>query len=422
MIDSTDTNEIRKHLFSLTNRGIKYNLDRIREAARKCGKPQLAYPCFHVAGTNGKGSTCAFLQTMLQRMGYRTGLFTSPHLIHFEERFQIDGVPVAEELWREVYEVQREVIDELHLTFFEATTLMAFELFKRNGVEWAIFETGLGGRFDATNIVKPEVSVITKIAMDHMDYLGDSLAAIASEKLGIVKEMTPLVFADNQDASVMELVRKTCAAQKAPCSVIGNNHAGSVMIDESGSQFFFKGVRYTTAMSGTYQVLNAMLALEAMECAGLNDRDAMVAGIRNAFVPGRFQLVHYNGKKIIFDVGHNPDAAEVLIETIHSRFQSQSICIVTGIMRDKDWESILKKYCSIADKIIVTRPATDRAALPEMLRCCINYNTIPTECIDTVADAVTAALKGTEEIVCIAGSFFTVGEALVTLGINPYLT
>jgi len=177
----TNAGDIRTHLFSLATRGIKYDLDRMRHAALMCNNPQDQYSSFHVAGTNGKGSTCAFLESVLRSCGKKTGLFTSPHLVRFEERFMINGRPIGEALWLAVYEDLRPTIDEQELTFFEATTLMAFELFLREKVEWAVFETGLGGRLDATNVVVPRVSVISRLALDHKEYLGNDLVSVAGK-------------------------------------------------------------------------------------------------------------------------------------------------------------------------------------------------------------------------------------------------
>ena len=170
-IMETSSRIISQRLFLRTTHGIKLGLDRMRAAADRIGNPQDQYPSVHIAGTNGKGSVCAYLDSCLRRMGFKSGLFTSPHIVDFEERFIINGRPVASESWVAVYRDIEPVIEELGLTFFEAATLIAFELFKREKVEWAVFETGLGGRLDATNIIRPEAAVVTRLAMDHMDLL-----------------------------------------------------------------------------------------------------------------------------------------------------------------------------------------------------------------------------------------------------------
>ena len=269
---SSQASIIREHLFSLTAKGIKYDLERIREAAKIFGNPQNTYRSFHVAGTNGKGSTCAYLESILRSMGFRTGLFTSPHIISFEERFCICGKPVTEECWLEVYKDQQEIIRRLNLTFFEASTLIAFEIFRRKKVDWAVFETGMGGRLDATNVINPQVSIITSISMDHTEFLGDSLLSIAGEKLGIVKENIPLVIAKNSEKGVMKLAEDICSRKKADISVVSLDDADEITHTEKGMQFRRNGVLYTINLSGEFQVLNSLLAIKGIELAGLENK------------------------------------------------------------------------------------------------------------------------------------------------------
>ncbi len=414
-----NSSEIKKHLFSLNSKGIKYDLNRITEAARRCGNPQLAYRCFHVAGTNGKGSTCAYLESMLRAAGFKTALYTSPHLLNFEERFQINGKIIDESQWIEVYYDLKQVADELNLTFFETTTLMAFELFKRNKVQWAVFETGLGGRLDATNIIKPDVSVITRVALDHMDLLGKELKDIAREKAGIIKSGIPAVVAFNCDQQVRDVFRQTCTSMNAPCHEVSFSDATDVCETASGISFCRKGKRYQLTMPGRYQVMNALLALEAMERLSLLS-DISGTGLSKAFLPGRFQQISFGHKRFILDVGHNPDAADVLVENLKKQFKKESICIVTGIMKDKDYPGILKKYSEIADTIILSRPEVERASMPEELIKSIPPGTVHARISNTIADALSEAMKGPHPVICIAGSFYTVGEACSLMGVDLF--
>lgn len=413
--------DIRMYLFSLVHRGIKYELDRIIEAAERCGNSYNAYKSFHVAGTNGKGSTCAYLDSVLRCKGYKTGLFTSPHLLRFEERIQINGKPVSEELWLEIFKEQREIIDKYKLTFFEATALMAFEIFKRSNVEWAVFETGLGGRLDATNIIRPEVSVITKIAMDHMELLGADIVSIAGEKLGIVKEKVPLVMAYNDDPSVNDLVNKVCVSKNVQYTLISMNDASNIHIDSSGTIFGYKNRCFSTPLIGRFQTLNSLLAIKALEQAGIDDYAELEQGIRQACLPGRFQEINISGKQVIFDVGHNPDAADALVDTLKRKYCGKSVCMVAGIMKDKDTKGILEKYAAIADRIILSRPEIPRAESADRLRELVPDH-FKKNCIvvPKVADAVRRALTCSEQTVCITGSFYTVSEAFQAVGIDPY--
>jgi dihydrofolate synthase/folylpolyglutamate synthase len=416
-----DANKIKSHLFSLNSKGIKYDLNRITEAAHRLGDPFLSYRCFHVAGTNGKGSTCAYLESILRCSGFRTGLFTSPHLINFEERFHINGLPVKEEQWVEVYCELQEVIEEFNLTFFEATTLMAFELFKKNGVQWAVFETGLGGRLDATNVIKPDVSIITKIDIDHIDLLGSNIVSIANEKFGIIKDGTPAVTVNNPDTNVMALFRNTCSKKNAPYSIVSLSDKQEKEDSIDGTFFIRKGENYRTRLGGDFQEINALLALEAIELAGLYNAALCKDGIAKAFMPCRFQCVEYNGKPLIFDVGHNPDASIGFINNIRRHFAGKHICIVTGIMKDKNFTEILLNYVNIADRIILCKPNVDRAASPESLLHAIALpDRSKCEIAGSVEDALNSAFRGLQDVICVTGSFYTVGEACSVLKFDPF--
>jgi dihydrofolate synthase/folylpolyglutamate synthase len=417
--------EIRKHLFSLSARGIKYDLDRMRGAAEACGNPQKAYPAFHVAGTNGKGAVCAFLESCLRASGFRTGLFTSPHLVRFEERFMVNGRLVDERVWLEAYGALQPVIERFRLTFFEASALMAFEIFRREKIGWAVFETGLGGRLDATNVVVPAVSVISRVAIDHGEYLGNDIASICSEKLGIVKKGVPLIMADPGDEALKELALRRCAERETSCFFVDRAEADRSSSDSRGSSFKFDGKEYRINLPGEFQADNALLACAALKAAGLStgNAEAIEKGMAGAWLPGRFQTLSVRERTTVFDVGHNPDAAGVLCRSLREQFKARSICLVLGIMKDKDIAGMMAHYAAAARRIICTAPATERAALPETIK-----NVVPgtfagvVTSASTVAIAVEEAFRSHEDIICIAGSFFTVGEAMKYLNIDPYGT
>ncbi len=415
------SSQISQRLFLRTTHGIKLGLDRMREASQRIGNPQNQYPCFHVAGTNGKGSVCAYLESCLRRMGFKTGLFTSPHIVDFEERFIVNGEPVESGAWIAVYREFEPVIDRFELTFFEAATLIAFELFKRENVQWAVFETGMGGRLDATNIVVPRVSVVTRIAMDHMQFLGDTLKSIAREKLGIVKPGVPLVIAEPDEPGIRDLALEWCRCNKAACRFVSRRSARE--IERTGNRFSFtyNNLRYSPPLAGDYQIANSLTAIEALAAAGFANAPAIAEGIGAAYMPGRFQISNVKGKTVVFDVGHNPDAAAVFAETVLNLFPGKSVCVVAGIMKDKDTAGILSCYCRAASKIVLAKPEGERSADTAALRMGIpdsfagNVLQIP-----SVAEAVAAALDSGLDIVCVAGSFFTVGEAMKALGVRPY--
>lgn len=409
---------IKQSLFALTTKGIKYDLDRMVQAANRLGNPQRAYHTLHVAGTNGKGSTCAYLESMLRHAGHKTALFTSPHIVCFEERFQIDGVPVTEEQWVAVYRTIAPVIDEYNLSFFEASMLIASELFRRLKVAWAVFETGLGGRLDATNILTPEVAVITHIALDHQEYLGSTLLHVAGEKLGIVKSVTPLVIAHPHDAALMAKIHSVTTALHAPCTIVDESDATAICEETGGVTFTWDNSVFATQLPGRHQVVNALLALAALKLLPVVcSRVTMQRGIAAAFLPARFQIIYHAGKTIILDVGHNPDAAAICMAAVQKYFAEKPVCCVVGIMRDKDYRAMIAIYRTAVQHIIVTQPATERAAPAELLAQEAGEDV---SVCRVVADAVALACMRPEEIICITGSFFTVGEAVTALGLDLY--
>ncbi|MCX7727287.1 MAG: bifunctional folylpolyglutamate synthase/dihydrofolate synthase [Chitinispirillaceae bacterium] len=411
--------EIKKKLFSLNSRGIKYNLDRIRKAVDFIGNPQNSYPSIHVAGTNGKGSTCAFIESILRAAGYKTALFTSPHIVDFRERFTISGNLVTEQEWIEVYKDVSNLIDSFNLTFFEATMLIASELFKRHKVEYAVFETGMGGRLDATNILKPQVTVITPIAMDHMEYLGNTITEIAKEKLGIVKEKVPLVMALPEKEAVKKIAEEKCIEMGSTCFFVEEEKATIISDDISGLSFVYNGYKYNTTMIGKHQLINALLAIEAIKKSGLNLKEEIIQkGIATMYLDGRFQVVKMENKTLIFDVGHNPHSSYFLCKSLKKYFENEPLCFLVGIMKDKDYREMIRHYSEVANHIIFATPKTSRAAPAETLAVNILDERKKSIC-DSVAEAFKKAMKREERVICITGSFYTVGEVMGTIKNNP---
>jgi dihydrofolate synthase/folylpolyglutamate synthase len=412
--------QIKSRLFSLLNKGIKYDLDRMFKAAALRGVPQKSYVSIHVAGTNGKGSTCAYIESILRRAGYRTGLYTSPHITDFEERFRIDGVDIDEVAWFDVYKEQEEVINDLNLTFFEAATLMAFEIFKEAGVEYAVFETGMGGRLDATNIITPAVSVITKLALDHREYLGGTLEALAGEKLGIVKPGVPLVMLEPDNQQIKKLAVDKCAELGSELTFVGINTDDIICGNACGGvSFDYDNHRYDLSMFGVHQAQNALLALNAVKkisafSVGINEQ-ILYDGLKSATLAGRFQIFDINGRTVVMDVGHNPDAMMVLVDALEKRFPGRRVSFVLGMMADKDTGGAIKVLASRASAFYFTRPNTERAAAP---RAMVDF--IDAEfggklfIVEGVDRAVGIALDNArgDDVVCVTGSFYTVSEAM----------
>jgi dihydrofolate synthase/folylpolyglutamate synthase len=290
-------------------------------------------------------------------------------------------------------------------------------------VQWAVFEAGLGGRLDATNVVMPVVSVISRIAMDHMDYLGSDLASIASEKLGIVKPGVPLIMAEPESETIRALVAKRCKELGTSCKFIAKTGGNHCSIDSEGTSFTYEGNTYRINLRGEYQIVNALLALCALKTAdaGFNNYQTITKGFETAWLPGRFQAVTIRNRDVIFDVGHNPDAAKAFCSSLEKILKGKSICFVLGIMKDKDIAGMMVHYAAVASRIICTAPAPERSARPETLQKHIPAVFKGTRSVvPTVASAIELAFKSTEDLICIAGSFFTVGEAMEYLKIDPY--
>ena len=408
-------------MFPLLNRGIKYDLDRMKEAVSLCGHPEGSFLSIHTAGTNGKGSTCAYIESVLRAAGYKTGLFTSPFIRDFEEQFKINGDDIKDDLWLEALGDLEKIIARAELSFFEASTLLAFEVFRRSGVEYAVIETGMGGRLDATNIIVPEVSVITKIALDHREYLGDSLEKIAGEKLGIVKPGVPLVMADPEDEDLRELARRSCREKGSALSFVNLDEAEGLECGPAGLSFTWRGNDYELSLFGPHQVQNALLALNALGKIQDFDYGLLYRGLRGAFLPGRFQVLRAQGRDIVIDAGHNPDAAAVLSRALGAHFPGRPVLFVLGIMKDKDGSLMIKNLAEGASAFYLTQPKTERAARAEELKTLAEkFFGGRSLAAPSVEEALGLAIReaAPEDLICVTGSFYTAGEALKALGVK----
>jgi len=415
--DELNVNDVRSRLFSLVNKGIKYDLNRMFKAASLCGDPQKAYKSVHVAGTNGKGSTCAYIESVLRQAGYKTGLYTSPHITNFEERFRINGIDIDESVWLDVYKDQQKIIDDLGLTFFEAATLMSFQIFKRCNVDYAVFEVGMGGRLDATNIITPEVSVITKLSLDHQEYLGGTIEKIAGEKLGIVKPGVPVVMLEPQSPPVRSLAEKKCKETGSDLTFVNTSSAGDIVCTNNGVSFWRNNHQYDISLFGEHQVQNALLALNALQKVEDFNYDLLYNGMKSASIQGRFQIVNIDGRTIVIDVGHNPDAMEVLTKAIDARFPGKSILFVAGMMKDKDTSSTIEILAKNASTLYFAKPKTERAAEAADLRAIAESFGFRGRCIaeQSVGAALRRAVKEAHprhDVICVTGSFYTAAEAI----------
>jgi len=417
------------YLYGLQKYGMKFGLDNIRRLMAAFDQPNQAFCSVHIAGTNGKGSTAAMIESILRTAGLRTGLFTSPHLVSFTERIRINGEEITEQ---EVAKLAAEVRDvakgmeDFCPTFFEVVTTMAFLHFRRMQVEWAVVETGLGGRLDATNVINPEVSVITMIDYDHREFLGSTLAEIAGEKAGIIKQGRPVVSA-GQPGKVLRVLTDRAAAKGAQLFVHGRDFfSESVPSDPSAPVFNYRGTLSYDALSvplaGLHQIINASLAIKTAEVIqeshpGL--KFDIPAGISRVSWPGRLEMISDN-PPVLIDGAHNPHAARVLADHLQQLLDSKfrRIIAVLGVMGDKDVAGILEPLMGIAAEIIVTAPAYGRAATPAALAALAASLGHEVRNAPTVAGAIDLArsLRQEGDLIVITGSFYTIGEAREFLG------
>ncbi|MDA8240394.1 MAG: bifunctional folylpolyglutamate synthase/dihydrofolate synthase [Nitrospiraceae bacterium] len=423
------------YLYGLQQHGMKFGLDNIRTLMSIFGNPHHAFRSVHVAGTNGKGSTSAMIESILRTSGVRTGLFTSPHLLSFTERIRINGEETGED---EVIALAEEVktaagkIEDFSPTFFEVVTAMAFLHFRNKGVEWAVVETGLGGRLDATNVIVPEVSVITRIGLDHCDFLGRTLCEVAKEKAGIIKEGIPVVSADHE-AEAIKVVSAKSAEKHSALYTFGKEFtAGLVAESFGGITLNYSGDRdyrdLCVALPGSYQMVNASLALKTVEVIsskfpGL--RFDIVKGLTCVRWPGRLELVR-DDPPVLIDGAHNPQASLALSDHLKKIVLARyrRIILVIGAMGDKDIEGILGPLLPLAAEILFAAPAYGRAASPDRLAAAAAKMGYPSIVAQSVAEAIVKAeeLRQPGDLVLITGSFYTIGEAKEFLGSKGVLT
>ncbi len=402
-------------LFSRQNRGIKPGLEQTIEAAEKLGNPQNRCKIVHVAGTNGKGSTSTMIASVLYEAGYKTGLFTSPHIQEFRERFIIDGVPVADNLWLSVWGKIQPVCDELNLTFFEISTLLAFELFAQQECDFVVLETGMGGRLDSTNICDPVLSVVTALSVEHTEYLGDTIELIAGEKLGIVKPNRPLVINGSNLPSVLELAQNRCRETHSDCTLADTNRFSLISKTESGQILTFDDSDLTVPLAGTFQIQNAACAVTACEKLGIS-KEFIQSGIAKAFIPCRLQRMILNDKEWLFDVAHNPQAIEILCGSL-----AEKVHFLTGMMKDKDYETMISLMIPHALSITVIKPNIPRATDVELLAEVVRKLApdLPLTVADSVESGV-ASFKKSEGIHAVTGSFYTIADVFEVLGVSPW--
>jgi len=391
-------------LYALGNemKTAKLGLDRIRAVLAALGNPEKAYRVVHVAGTNGKGSTCAMIAAGLRAAGIRTGLFTSPHLVEPTERIQIDGIPVSQSQFSRAFDVVHDAASSLdldaHPSYFETVAAMAFWLFRELGVKTAVIEVGLGGRLDATNIVEPALTVITPIDMDHQIFLGDTIESIAAEKAGILKPGVPAVFA-RQRPDAQAVLDAKAAELAIPVKRAADFEIRDLEIDARGSRF--SGIE--CPLAGEHQVDNAVTAALALETLGVSPK-----GIAETTWPGRLEHISPN-PDILLDGAHNPAGVHALIRYLQRFYPDRKRWIIFGAMRDKAVAEMGALLFPLADELILTAADSPRSMLPDELAALAPQGRAVPNIVEALK--LVASEAAADDMIVITGSLFLVGEA-----------
>ena len=409
------------YLYGLEKFGWIFGLTQVERILEAIGNPHREVQAIHIGGTNGKGSTAAMIASILRKEGYRIGLYTSPHLIRFTERIKVNGKEIGKEEIATLTGWMKERVEAAGITppftFFDFTTAMAFVYFKEKMVDLAVLEVGLGGRLDSTNVVDPLLSIITNIAKDHEEQLGKTMLKIAGEKAGIIKDGRPLITAATQ-RPVLHLFSKVCREKRAPFLRVEKEFR---YVRSGERNFNYEGLRRKLwgvylNLSGPHQIVNATTALGAMEV--LDDlgypisNEAMIEGLKEVEWPGRLETV-CSSPKVILDGAHNPAGALVLKEALGKEFSYNHLILLVGMMKDKDIRSMLHLLAPLADHLILTRPHLNRAASPTLLKKALGKDGGKAEIVEDLKEAINKGLAMTkeEDLLCITGSLYTVGEA-----------
>ena len=410
--------EACSYLDDLQMHKIKLGLDAMRRTLAELGSPETVCPAVHIAGTNGKGSVCSMLRTTATLAGYKTGMYTSPHLDSVRERFRIDDDYIGRDDFTRLMEKIRSSLGDRRITYFECTTALAFLWFAENGCDLILLETGMGGRLDATNVVTPLLSVITSISLDHEQYLGDTIEQVAYEKAGIIKTGVP-VIAGVDDPVAQEVIERACAEREAP---LQSRDVDFRMERGHGQPWTWKSATKTAQLPtldphqpNGWQVDNISLVVAAAHCldgVGVTIRDEVLdRGIAATRWPGRMELID-TGRRYLLDGAHNRAGVDSLIRSLKN-YQYENLVVVWASMGDKSYAAMLNDIANIADTLVLTRPDSERAAQTEELLDSLELTGagVVTVC-DTVEQAQIEAERaaGENDLIVVAGSLYLIGE------------
>ncbi len=414
-------------MFNLERFGIKLGLENVSEFMSRIGDPQRDLRSVHVTGTNGKGSACAMVASILRSSGLKVGLYTSPHLVDFRERIAIDGKKIPEEEVVRVSSELRPVMEEMarestekQLTFFELTTGLAFKYFAERKVDIVVAEVGMGGRLDATNVLLPEVAVITRIGLEHTNYLGSTVSEIAREKAGIIKEKVPTITCERSQEA-LAVIGHVCIGKHSALKRIDEDFSvGSVTQSLSGTSFDYRGEKELknlhTVLVGRYQAENAAAAVAVCEALvekgySISEED-MRRGLKRTVWPGRLDIVS-RSPLVILDGSHNPDGVGTTVGVLKD-LKVTPLTYVLGCMDDKDVRGIARALSPAASRIICTQTPYKRALPAARLAEAVRSEFAgPVEIVERPAEAFEAGMRSTDgRGVCVIGSLYLVGEAI----------
>ena len=396
----SEMESVTEWLFDLTRFGSKNGLDNTRELLSRLGDPQDGFRSIHVAGSDGKGSTCAFVESVLRCAGIRTGLFTSPHIVRPNERIRVCGREVDDDTFIDLAKRVRSVIERMRAdgfacTFFEAVTAMAFLHFSESGVEYAAIEVGMGGRFDATNVIVPEVSVITNISLEHTRYLGDTIEKIAFEKAGIIKPGVPVVTCNT--GAALDVIRERARDTGSELTVVEG-------AEVSGSAVRYRGKEWNTGIPGSFQAINSAVAFEALAHSSIWPRaEPFVAeGMSSARWPARMQRI--DGLPLVVDVTHTAAGMRALCMDVLSTYGRT--VTVFGVLDDKDVRHMAESVSEMSDSVILVTPGSPRALPCEKVLEAFRSLGRDAECSDSFDSALEKALASADgRTVLVTGSF-----------------
>ena len=414
-------------LNTLTDFGIKLGLDKTKYLLKKFGNPHQKYPSILIAGTNGKGSVARTLSNILTVSGYKTGLYTSPHLVYVGERIVVDGREIAEEeLVYKIRHLQKILNSQpfhLYPTFFEALTAIAFSYFADKKIEILVCEVGMGGRFDATNVLPSSLEIITRIGFDHMQYLGNTYHEIANEKVGIIKEGT-YVVSSRQKPPAMDVIIRKAKEKGAKLYYEGRDFSTKrVSFSVDGQIFNFysrtnnlRGIK--TPLQGRHQISNMAVVCQAallLDKIGFNIKEeAIYRGIETTYWPCRFQILN-NDPYIVIDGAHNPDGIRTLLDTLAELFPDKKFSFLMGILKDKDWKRMLSLvlHRKNVGEIVFTTPDSERAISPDVLADFVlkRQDHIPVKIINAPSQAL-KYIKSIRKNWCICGSLYLCGDIM----------